>query len=88
MEAQGGYNLEAISRSALAVAHVLLGDSPPELGRLEATEIGTEVIYQVAKVQSKYWKNIDLQACEPPPGVSLPASIFHRVVLTDKHSNG
>ena len=65
---QGGYNLEAISRSSLAVAQVLLGETPAELGSLEASEIATEVIHQVAKVQSKYWKSIDVKACEPPEG--------------------
>lgn len=30
--------------------------------------MATEVIHQVAKVQSKYWKSIDVKACEPPEG--------------------
>lgn len=65
---QGGYNLEAISRSSLSVAQVLLGETPAELGQIEASEVATEVIHQVAKVQSKYWKSIDVKACEPPEG--------------------
>lgn len=65
---KGGYNLEAISDSALAVAKVLLGETPDELGRLEASEVATEVIHQVAKVQSPYWKSIDVKGCEPPEG--------------------
>ena len=68
MYSQGGYNLEAISRSSLAVAQVLLGETPAELGVLEASEVATEVMYQVARVQSKYWKSIDVKACEPPEG--------------------
>jgi histone deacetylase 6 len=63
---QGGYNLNAISNSSLAVAQVLLGETPAELGPLEASEIATEVIWQVAKVQSKFWKSIDVKSCEPP----------------------
>lgn len=63
---EGGYNLKAISDSALAVAQVLLGETPAEIGHLEASEAATEVMYQVAKVQSKYWKSIDVKACEPP----------------------
>jgi histone deacetylase 6 len=47
---------------------VLLGETPAELGALEASEVATEVIHQVAKVQSKYWKSIDAKACEPPEG--------------------
>lgn len=63
---EGGYNLTAISNSALAVAQVLLGETPAEIGHLEASEVATEVMYQVAKVQSKYWKSIDVKKCEPP----------------------
>ncbi|ORY22508.1 hypothetical protein BCR39DRAFT_551487 [Naematelia encephala] len=63
---EGGYNLDAISRSALAVAQVLLGETPAELNTLEASEVATEVIHEVAKVQGKYWKSIDVKACEPP----------------------
>lgn len=65
---KGGYNLDAISRSALAVTQVLLGETPTEMGALEASEIATEVMFQVAKAQSKYWKSIDVKACEPPEG--------------------
>jgi len=65
---QGGYNLSAISNSAFAVAQVLLGETPPELGALKASEVATEVIHQVAKVHSKYWKSIDPVACAPPEG--------------------
>ncbi|OCF43376.1 histone deacetylase 6/10 [Kwoniella heveanensis CBS 569] len=69
---EGGYNLRAISDSALAVAHVLLGETPAELDVIQASEAATEVIYQCAKVQSKYWKSIDVKACEPPEDGSSP----------------
>ncbi|KAK4688388.1 histone deacetylase 6, partial [Tremellales sp. Uapishka_1] len=78
---EGGYNLNAISDSALAVAHVLLGETPAELDVSEASELATEVIYQVAKVQSRYWKSINVPSCEPPevtetediaPVISIP----------------
>jgi histone deacetylase 6 len=32
--------------------------------------MATEVMYQVAKVQSRYWKCIDVKACEPLDGES------------------
>ncbi|WVQ74620.1 hypothetical protein IAR50_004221 [Cryptococcus sp. DSM 104548] len=64
---EGGYNLHAISNSALAVTRVLLGEIPPALGKVpKASEAATEVVWQVAKEQSKYWKTIDVKACEPP----------------------
>ncbi|WWC68627.1 uncharacterized protein I206_102558 [Kwoniella pini CBS 10737] len=68
---EGGYNLKAISDSALAVAQVLLGETPAELEAHQASEVATEVIYQCAKVQSKYWKSIDVKSCEPPEITAL-----------------
>lgn len=65
---EGGYNLDAISHSSLAVAQVLLGETPPELPALQASEVATEVVHQVARVQSRYWKSIDVKACGPPEG--------------------
>ncbi|TFY78088.1 hypothetical protein EWM64_g5926 [Hericium alpestre] len=62
---EGGYNLDSISKSALAVAHTILGQAPPELAPLVASEIATETVWQVAVEQSKYWKNVDPKACEP-----------------------
>jgi histone deacetylase 6 len=66
LTAQGGYNLQAISDSALAVGQVLLGEPPAELPALQASEVATEVIHQVAKIQSEHWESIDVKACEPP----------------------
>ncbi|KAL1759399.1 hypothetical protein FB107DRAFT_270971 [Schizophyllum commune] len=62
---EGGYNLDSISASADAVAHVILGGAPYALGPLIATEVGTETVYLVAQEQSKYWKNVDPKACLP-----------------------
>lgn len=49
----------------------MLGETPAELGAIEASEVATEVIHQVALVQSKYWKSIDLKACGPPEGTAV-----------------
>ncbi|KAI0317227.1 histone deacetylase complex protein [Amylostereum chailletii] len=62
---EGGYNVDALSRSALTVGRTLLGEAPPEMGPLVASEIGTETVFLVAKEQSRYWKSIDVRACEP-----------------------
>ncbi|TFK85072.1 histone deacetylase complex protein [Polyporus arcularius HHB13444] len=62
---EGGYCLDAIAKSALAVAQTILGEAPPQLEPLVATESGTETIYAVAMEQSKYWKNLDPKKCEP-----------------------
>ncbi|KAF9049799.1 histone deacetylase complex protein [Panaeolus papilionaceus] len=62
---EGGYNLDSISASALAVARVLLGQAPDELPPLIANEFATETIWNVAREQSKYWKSVDPKGCEP-----------------------
>ncbi|KIM64995.1 hypothetical protein SCLCIDRAFT_113779 [Scleroderma citrinum Foug A] len=62
---EGGYNLDSISNSALAVVRVLLGEAPPELPPMVASEAGTETVWQVALEQSKYWKSVNPKACEP-----------------------
>ncbi|KAF8200755.1 histone deacetylase complex protein [Pholiota molesta] len=62
---EGGYNLESISKSALAVTRVLLGQPPDELPPLQANEAATETVWLVAREQSKYWKSLDPKACEP-----------------------
>ena len=67
---QGGYCLDAIANSALAVAQVILGEVPPMMEPMTASEAATETIYAVAMEQSKYWKNLDPKKCEPMEGVS------------------
>ncbi|KAJ3559715.1 hypothetical protein NM688_g166 [Phlebia brevispora] len=62
---EGGYNVDAISRSALAVARVLLGEAPPEIEPMVASEDATETVWQVAMEQSKYWKSVNPKALEP-----------------------
>ena len=57
-----------MSASSLAVAKVLLGGAPLELGPMVASEEATETVWQVAMEQSKYWKSVNPKACEPREG--------------------
>ncbi|KAG8686546.1 Histone deacetylase hda1 [Ceratobasidium sp. 395] len=66
---EGGYNLNSISKSAVAVVRALLGDPLPELPKLEASDIATEVVWQVARVQSQYWHCINPTSLEPKEDV-------------------
>ncbi|CAG8648726.1 17698_t:CDS:10, partial [Acaulospora morrowiae] len=52
---EGGYNLESISKSALACVKVLLGESPARLGPIKPSQDCIETIHQVIRVQSRYW---------------------------------
>ncbi|CAK7890694.1 histone deacetylase Hda1p [[Candida] anglica] len=53
---EGGYNLDSISKSALGVAKVLVGEPPEKTISLQPHSDTLEVIDEVIKVQSKYWK--------------------------------
>ncbi|CAL1706955.1 unnamed protein product [Somion occarium] len=62
---EGGYDLEAISNSALAVTQTILGEAPQQLDPMVVSEVAAETIWQVALEQSKHWKNINPKACDP-----------------------
>ena len=76
---QGGYNLDSISRSALSVCNTILGEAPPELPPLVASEAAAETIWHVAIEQSKYWKNIDPKGCEPQEGTNALSSCLAEI---------
>ncbi|KAF9012390.1 histone deacetylase complex protein [Cyathus striatus] len=65
---EGGYNLDSISNSAVAVTRVILGEPPDPLGSLTVKDTATETIWLVAREQSKYWRNVDPKLCEPREG--------------------
>lgn len=52
---EGGYNLDSISKSALGVAKVLVGEPPENTIRSQPHIETLEVIDEVIKIQSKYW---------------------------------
>ncbi|KAK0486054.1 histone deacetylase complex protein [Armillaria novae-zelandiae] len=58
---EGGYN----------VTKVIVGEPPDELPPMTANEQATEVVWLVAKEQSKYWKNVNPKACEPRENVEI-----------------
>lgn len=73
---KGGYSLDSISNSALAVAKILLGEAPPMLPPMEANTAATETVWQVAVEQSKYWKSISPKAAEPREGKHCSLNYF------------
>ncbi|KAJ6499967.1 histone deacetylase clr3 [Mycena vitilis] len=62
---EGGYNLDSITKSALAVTDVILGGTPAEMKSMVASEAGAETVWLVAREQSKFWKSVSPKACEP-----------------------
>ncbi|ODV82192.1 uncharacterized protein CANTADRAFT_136463 [Suhomyces tanzawaensis NRRL Y-17324] len=55
---EGGYNLDSTSKSALGVAKVLVGEVPEDTISLQPHLDTIEVIDEVLKIQSKYWKSL------------------------------
>ncbi len=53
---EGGYNLEAMSKSALAVARTLMGELPPQMKVPEISSGAAEVLAEVQVYQAPYWK--------------------------------
>lgn len=61
---EGGYNLDSISSSALAVTKTLIGEPPPELKITKASDACIEVVRKVASEHSKYWNCITPKSLE------------------------
>ena len=55
---EGGYNLEAISRSAASCLGVLLGEAAPSADFGEPSPAGARKIDEAMEVQRRYWKGL------------------------------
>lgn len=53
---EGGYNLDSISLSALAVTKTLMGEAPPRIRQTAATKSGLENVRKVIMHQSQFWR--------------------------------
>jgi histone deacetylase 6 len=88
---EGGYNLQAISHSALAVARTLMGEPPPQMEIPPISKEAARVLARVQAVQAPYWE------CMRPGIIDVQqlgndASRLHdvirgyqRQVLSEKH---
>ncbi|CAK5281569.1 unnamed protein product, partial [Mycena citricolor] len=80
---EGGYNLDSITNSALAVTDIIMGGSPPEMKSMVPSDVAAETIWLVAREQSKYWKNVNPRACEPEKGKGRLGGPFHSRSYTE-----
>lgn len=55
---EGGYNLESIARSALAVGRTLMGEPPDRLEKVNPTKTGVDDVQLVLRQQSKFWSSL------------------------------
>lgn len=63
---EGGYNLRAISDSALAVARTLMGEPPPRMALPKINKEAAKTLARVQAYQAPYWE------CMRPNIVSMP----------------
>jgi len=72
---EGGYNLQSIARSALAVTKTLMLEPPDRLGDdIEPTSAGVQVVNMVKRQQAKYWKCLYPKAVD----ADMPLTKSHR----------
>ncbi|KZV88328.1 Arginase/deacetylase [Exidia glandulosa HHB12029] len=77
---EGGYNVDSISKSALAVAKVLLGENPPSLPSAVASEVAVETVWLCGRVQSRYWRSIVPKVIEPRDVVEQPTYTMSEIL--------
>lgn len=83
---EGGYNLDSISISALAVAKSLLGEPPEELKTTVPCSAAVETVYKVREFQLRFWKclkpGFGVLPEEPKSSTSLADAIrMHQATL-------
>ncbi|KAK4461160.1 histone deacetylase clr3 [Cladorrhinum samala] len=89
---EGGYDLEAISKSALAVAQTLMGESPPQMEIPKINKDAAKVLAKVQAYQAPYWECmrpgvVDVQEMRTQDSTRLHdvVRLAQRQVLSDKH---
>ncbi|KAK8039412.1 hypothetical protein PG993_007823 [Apiospora rasikravindrae] len=87
---EGGYNLKAISMSALAVARTLMGEPPPKISLPRIDKDAHKVLQKVKATQAPYWDCMRKGVIDVPavgPGSSRLHDVirgYQRQVLAEK----
>ncbi|KAK4984866.1 Histone deacetylase hda1 [Elasticomyces elasticus] len=69
---EGGYNLQSIANSALAVTRTLMGEPPDRIEDMHPSTIGVNTVKLVERQQSNYWQCLYPKALDQ----SSPTSIY------------
>ncbi|KAK5988684.1 Histone deacetylase clr3 [Cladobotryum mycophilum] len=90
---EGGYNLQAISNSAVAVAKTLMGEPPPKMELPRINKEAARILAKVQAYQAPYWECMRPGIVDIPAVQSLNANRLHdvirnaqRQVLQSKHN--
>jgi len=89
---EGGYNLSAISRSALAVAKTLMGEPPERIAIPPLNKEAAQVLNRVRQYQAPYWECmrpgvVPVKEIEEQGAVRLHDALrtYQRRILTQKY---
>ncbi|KAL1862883.1 hypothetical protein VTK73DRAFT_6584 [Phialemonium thermophilum] len=89
---EGGYNLNAISQSALAVAKTLMGEPPPKLALPKLNKEAAKILAKVQAYQAPYWECmrpgiVDVQDLQTQGASRLHDVIrsSQRQILSERH---
>lgn len=90
---EGGYNLDAISRSALSVAKTLMGEPPERMTIPPVSKGAALVLHQVKQIQSQYWQCmqpgiVQAKEVQDQGGVRLHDAVrtYQRRIMTLKYT--
>ncbi|KAH7241715.1 hypothetical protein BKA59DRAFT_210675 [Fusarium tricinctum] len=90
---EGGYNLKAISVSAVAVAKTLMGEPPPKMELPKINKEAARILAKVQSYQAPYWECMRPGVVNIPEVQSLNSNRLHdvirnaqRQVLQSKHN--
>jgi len=81
---EGGYNVEAITKSAHACVEVLVGDEPRPLQIEGASATATNTVAEVMQVQARHWKSMGA-ALETPEQVRQAGEVVPISELLKAH---
>lgn len=77
---EGGYNLQAISSSAVAVARTLMGEPPPKLALPKINKEAARTLAKVQAYHAPYWECLRSGIVDVPDVQSLNANRLHDVI--------
>lgn len=79
---EGGYNLRAISNSAVAVAKTLMGEPPPKMEVPKINKEAARILAKVQAYQAPYWECMRPGVVDVPEAQSLNGERLHDVIRT------
>lgn len=84
---EGGYDLKAISQSALAVARTLMGEPPPQMEMPRIDKGAARVLAKVQTTHAPYWECMRPGVIDPKVVAAAGSSRLHDVIRSYQRQN-